>query len=207
MEIQEVNDLIPVDWHNQRVLIYKQIADSLNCSVDLLRMHFKNRSDQFEEGVHYFKLTGEALRQFRRRVNVVYSGNQHLVSKCASNLILFTYQGVARLSKLIDTPEAWEIFSELERVYFGVLESEIEKAQVVQEELPFAQRYSAAARRSVARDFKESKNNPAPVAPAFAANPELADKLIAIAQLMEPAPARDKILSYAANLLVGERLF
>ncbi len=31
---------------------------------------------------------------------------------------LWTCQGVARLSKLIDTPEAWELFTELEKNYF-----------------------------------------------------------------------------------------
>lgn len=36
---------------------------------------------------------------------------------------------------------------------------------------------------------------------------ELAHELIAIAELMEPAPERNKILIHAANLLIGQRLF
>ena len=116
-----VKDLIPVDYANQRVLTYKQIAQGLNCSIDLLRMHFKNHPEQFQEGVHYFKLEGETLRAFRRKINEVYSPNQQLVGKFASCLLIFTYQGVARLSKLIDTKEAWD---ELEKNYFNASPAE-----------------------------------------------------------------------------------
>ena len=61
-----VKDLIPVDYANQRVLTYKQIAQGLNCSIDLLRMHFKNHPEQFQEGVHYFKLEGSPLQEFKK---------------------------------------------------------------------------------------------------------------------------------------------
>ena len=35
------------------------------------------------------------------------------------SLTLFEVQGAARISKLIDTPEAWQLFTELEQFYFN----------------------------------------------------------------------------------------
>ena len=128
-----IKDLIPVDYANQRVLIYKQIAQGLDCSIDLLRMHFRNHKDLFKEGVHYFKLEGAPLQEFKKEVinryvdsspaqkeiNEVYFDSPILsLFKGAKSLLLFTEQGVARLSKLIDTEEAWKLFTALEQNYF-----------------------------------------------------------------------------------------
>lgn len=118
----EFQNLIPLNWHNQRILTYKQVAEGLKCSRDLLRMHFKNHEELFQEGVHYFKLEGEVLRTFKKNVNQVYIDSPHSFPsfiKGAKCLVLWTCQGVARLSKLIDTPEAWQLFTELENNYFN----------------------------------------------------------------------------------------
>lgn len=128
----EIQSLVPVEWKAQLVLTSVQVVQGLGCSVDAIKMNFKNHRELYVEGVHYFKLTGEALRTFRRQVNLVYPATSpHHISKYASNLYLWTYQGVVRHSKLIDTPEAWKMFDELERAYFGVIKS----APTVEEEL------------------------------------------------------------------------
>lgn len=215
MEIQE---LIPIDYANQRVLTTAQLADIYGTTPARIKDNFRYAKEQFEEGVHYFKVTGEALRALKSEVGISdllpigmeQGKNSALpspISKMASCVYLWTKEGCVRHCKMLNTQKAWDMFSEMERIYFGVLESEIERATVVQEELPFAQRYSAAARRSVARDFKESKKNAAPATPALTANPQLADKLIAIADKIHDDSARDKILIHAANLLVGQELF
>ena len=64
-----LNNLIPVDWSNQRVLTTAQVADALQCSTDLIRMHFKNHKEEFKEGVHFFQLTGGQFGDFKRRIN------------------------------------------------------------------------------------------------------------------------------------------
>lgn len=212
MEIQE---LIPIDYAGQRVITSSQLAQVYDCNPTQIRDNFRKTKNQFEEGVHYFKVEGAELKQLKEtikeaenfRVPAVSETQSSPLSKMASSAYLWTYQGCVRHCKMLNTQKAWDMFSEMERIYFGVLESEIERATVVQEELPFAQRYSAAARRSVARDFKESKKNAAPATPALTANPQLADKLIAIADKIHDDSARDKILIHAANLLVGQELF
>lgn len=120
----ENQNLVPVEWNAQLVLTSAQVAKGLGCSFDTIRMNYKNHRELYVEGVHYYKLTGEALRTFRSHVNNIYAPTSpYHISKYASNLYLWTYQGVVRHSKLIDTPEAWKMFDELERVYFGVMKN------------------------------------------------------------------------------------
>lgn len=204
----EIQNLTPIDYANQRVLTTAQLAEAYGTTSNVIKENFRRTKEYFQEGVDYFKVEGGALRELKELVE--QGKNSDLpspISKMASCVYLWTYQGCVRHCKMLNTQKAWDMFSEMERIYFCVLESE--RATVVQEELPFAQRYSAAARRSVARDFKESKKNAAPVvpAPALTANPELADKLIAIADKFNGEEIHDRILIHAANLLVGQELF
>ena len=118
MKIQE---LVPVEWSNQRVLTGTQVAEVLGCSPNLIKEHFRNHPLEFVEGVHYFKLEGAALRALKAKMCVGkdLASAHSPVGKYVSCLKLWTVQGVARISKLIDTEEAWRIFTELEAVYFG----------------------------------------------------------------------------------------
>lgn len=113
-------NLVPVEWSNQLVLVTRQVADGLNCSPDLINHHFHNHRKEFVEGVHHFTLRGAAFRAFKRVMNILHDQKSpyHLPSS-VSNIKLWTCQGVARVSKLIDTPEAWQLFTVLEENYFG----------------------------------------------------------------------------------------
>ena len=126
MEIQEVNDLIPIVWENQRVLISKQVAKAYGTTTNVIKENFRRSKEYFEEGVHYFKLTGEELRELKAQFNEFR--NSDIVSpvpKMANCLYLWTYQGCVRHCKMINTPEAWKMFDVLERVYFGVIKGEM----------------------------------------------------------------------------------
>ena len=135
----EKKNLVPVDYSNQRVLTYTQVAEGLNCSVDQLRSLYKNHKQEFLPGVHFFNVEGAALRSLKNDMS-----NRQAVPfvKGAKNVKLWTCQGVARLSKLIDTKEAWNLFSALEKNYFNVVPVE----------------------NSLFPDEEMVKENPAPVA-------------------------------------------
>lgn len=109
-----LNNLIPVEWSNQRVLTTAQLAEVYECNPKNIKVNFGNAKEQFVEGVHYFKLTGEALRQFKGQVK----GIDLPISTFASHLYLWTYQGCVRHCKMLNTPKAWEMFDELENHYF-----------------------------------------------------------------------------------------
>ncbi len=72
-----------------------------------------NHKARFVEGIHYFKLEGNELQQFKR-----VPDNIGLVSKYTSQQILWTEKGAARMSKIVDTDEAWSFFEKMENAYF-----------------------------------------------------------------------------------------
>lgn len=77
--------------------------------------NYQNNASRFVEGKHYFRLEGEALREFKNRPEII-----GFVGKQARSLTLWTERGAARHAKMLDTPEAWEVFEKLEDCYFTV---------------------------------------------------------------------------------------
>ena len=128
----EVKDLVPVDFANQRVLLTVQLADKYGCTTTQIKQNFNNAKAQFVEGVHYFKLTGTALRDFKDRFK-----DTDLVGARARSLYLWTAAGIFLHAKFLNTPKAWALFNEigaaitapfLEQIIFG-----LEKAVVPEE--------------------------------------------------------------------------
>lgn len=109
----DINQLIPVDYSNERVLTTEQLAEVYGCSPDAIKKNFSNNKDKFIEGIHYFKLENTELKQFKDRVK-----NVHLVGKNASTIILWTRRGCSRHCKMIGTDAAWDMFDQLEDCYF-----------------------------------------------------------------------------------------
>lgn len=54
-----------VEYQGQRVLTTEQLAQAYECDVVNIRNNFKNNKKRFEEGKHYFKLTGEEFTKFK----------------------------------------------------------------------------------------------------------------------------------------------
>ena len=76
--------------------------------------NFKRNESRFVEGKHYFKLEGDALKQFKNCS--AFSG---LVGLRAPALYLWTARGATRHAKMLSTDKAWEVFEELEDNYFN----------------------------------------------------------------------------------------
>lgn len=119
MEIQEIKDLVPIEWANRPVLLTKQVADAYGTTTECISHNFCENKEQFKEGEHYFKLTGAALREFKKECR-----NSAIVppfSKMANCLYLWTKEGCVRHCKMLNTKEAWEVFDALERFYFAAI--------------------------------------------------------------------------------------
>jgi len=120
----DISRLLRIEYHGELVLTTKQIADGYECSVDIIRWNFAKNKDKFVEGVHYFKLEGAALREFKEYLAKVMAQNNDVdeidaaFSPLASSLYLWTKEGVVRHCKLIGTQEAWNVFAKLEKAYF-----------------------------------------------------------------------------------------
>ncbi|EKG9046543.1 phage antirepressor KilAC domain-containing protein, partial [Escherichia coli] len=96
-----------------RVVTTETLARGYGVDEANIRNNLSRNLDRFEEGKHYFLLTGLKLREFKNRVTGSYS-----VGKNARSLTLWTERGAARMSKIVDTNEAWAFFEKLEDSYF-----------------------------------------------------------------------------------------
>lgn len=112
-----MNDLFVIQHNNQRVLTTKQLADVYETTSQAISQNFINNQKHFVEGVHFYLLKGQELRDFKN-----YFDNIELVGKRSPHLYLWTERGANRHCKILDTDKAWEQFDNLEYAYFRVKE-------------------------------------------------------------------------------------
>ncbi|ACQ67632.1 hypothetical protein BJP44_04220 [Candidatus Williamhamiltonella defendens] len=108
------NQLPIIEWKNIRVVTTETLAKGYGASMKNIQANLANHKSRFVEGIHYFKLEGNELQQFKR-----VPDNIGLVSKYTSQQILWTEKGAARMSKIVDTDEAWSFFEKMESAYFN----------------------------------------------------------------------------------------
>ena len=113
------NKLIPIEHEGQRVITTELLAQAYETDTDNIKHNFNNHKENFKEGIHYYRLKGDALRAFKREVNDI-----PLVAPNVNQLYLWTERGANRHCKILDTPKAWEQFDNLEETYFLVKEQQ-----------------------------------------------------------------------------------
>ena len=101
---------VPVVWSSQRVLTTAQLAKYYECPVEYIRDNFRKNRDRFVAGRHFFKLEGEALKTFR---DYTEEGIFPVVPARTPSLYLWTAAGIFLHCKMINTPQAWELFSKI----------------------------------------------------------------------------------------------
>ncbi|WGM00252.1 ORF6N domain-containing protein [Arsenophonus nasoniae] len=107
------NQLPVIEWQNVRVVTTETLASGYGTEASNIRMNLSNNKSRFIEGIHYFNVTGEALAHLR--VNNIYAQ----ISNKARAITLYTEKGAARMSKIVDTDEAWSFFEKMESAYFN----------------------------------------------------------------------------------------
>lgn len=110
--------LTPIDHGGQRVITTELLAEAYETSTDNIKHNFSRNKGNFTEGVHYFLLQGDVLRDFKRKV----TDSPFAVSANVNQLYPWTERGANRHCKILDTPKAWEQFDNLEETYFAVKE-------------------------------------------------------------------------------------
>ncbi|PRW42433.1 hypothetical protein CSC04_3126 [Enterobacter roggenkampii] len=95
-----------------RVVTTEMLASGYGCEEKSIRMNLSRNLERFEEGKHYFMVTGADLKNLR----ATDSGSQ--ISTKVRTLTLWTEKGAARMSKIVDSDEAWSFFERLEDSYF-----------------------------------------------------------------------------------------
>lgn len=106
-------DICPViEWQGLRVVTTETLAKGYGTKVTNIRTNLDANRHRFIEGVHLHTISGESLSVLR------VSNPDAQISNKTRNLTLWTEKGAARMSKIVDTDEAWEFFEKLENAYF-----------------------------------------------------------------------------------------
>ncbi|MEX5869792.1 ORF6N domain-containing protein [Providencia hangzhouensis] len=121
----DANALPVIEWKGVRVVTTETLAAGYGVDEANIRMNLSNNRDRFVEGVHIITLKSDALRLFRNQVKDIYSVNKHTTS-----LTLWTEKGAARMSKIVDSDEAWSFFEKMEDAYFRPAPTEVSRKQL-----------------------------------------------------------------------------
>ena len=135
-----MSDLIPVEYRAERVLTTEQIAQAYECEPIQIQQNYNNNKDHFEEGKHFYKLTGEDLKEFKASVTSSKFSSQFKHAPC---LYLWTRRGASRHSKMLGTDRAWEMFDALEENYFNPRPKALTPAEQMAQGLLAAQKLLA----------------------------------------------------------------
>lgn len=78
-----MNNLVSIEQEGQKVLTTEQLASIYECENRNIHDNFKNNEDKFIENIHYFKLEGNSLKDFKNQPE-----NIGLVGQRSSTLYL-----------------------------------------------------------------------------------------------------------------------
>lgn len=131
-----MNNLIPIEHKNQRVLTTQQLADGYEAEPIKIQQNFHNNFSRYCEGTHYFILESEELRRFKSNLE------NFEVAPNVSRMLLWTEKGALLHAKSLNTDRAWEVYNELVDTYFRAkelkpltaLEALAQTVQVLQEQ-------------------------------------------------------------------------
>ena len=103
-----------ISYQGNPVVTTKQLAEFYGSQEENIRRNFSSNKDRFEEGKHFFKLTGKQVSDFvALSVSLTTT-----ISQNSTVLMLWTEKGAARHAKMLSTEKAWEVFEQLEDSYF-----------------------------------------------------------------------------------------
>ncbi|EMW7330386.1 ORF6N domain-containing protein [Escherichia coli] len=100
-----------IEWQGVRVVTTETLAAGYGTTPIRIQQNYIRNEDRFVEGKHFFKISGDELKSFR--LSFSESVNKHTTS-----LVLWTERCAARMSKIVDTDEAWLFFEKMEQAYF-----------------------------------------------------------------------------------------
>lgn len=110
IQIKATNLLIK-EYHHQRVVTFKDIDELHQRPEGTAGRNFRENREKFIEGIDYFYLTGEKLKELKAAAN--------FVGPYDSQLVLITQTGYPMLTKSMNDPLSWTVQRELVNRYFN----------------------------------------------------------------------------------------
>ncbi|HHG0228955.1 phage antirepressor KilAC domain-containing protein [Escherichia coli] len=135
INVENQPDEIPVlEWQGVRVVTTETLARGYGTTPIRIQQNYNRNEERFVEGKHFFKIKGDEIKSLR------LSFSELQISPKTRSLILWTERGAARMSKIVDTEQAWAFFEKLEDSYFRQKE---QQPVTIPQTLPEALRLAA----------------------------------------------------------------
>ncbi|EPA3543962.1 phage antirepressor KilAC domain-containing protein [Escherichia coli] len=135
INVENHPDEIPVlEWQGVRVVTTETLARGYGTTPIRIQQNYNRNEERFVEGKHFFKIKGDEIKSLR------LSFSELQISPKTRSLILWTERGAARMSKIVDTEQAWAFFEKLEDSYFRQKE---QQPVAIPQTLPEALRLAA----------------------------------------------------------------
>ncbi|MEC0089379.1 ORF6N domain-containing protein [Paenibacillus macquariensis] len=112
-----MNQLQIIDHNGQRVLTTNQLAESYEADRQQISYNFINNAKRYDQGKHFYSLTGDAKREFLDR-HEIQDGSRN-----AAVLYLWTEKGAWLHAKSLNTDKAWEAYEMLIDDYYSIKET------------------------------------------------------------------------------------
>ena len=120
----EIGQMNRLEVNGELVLTTAQLAQFFSCSTQAIVKTFHRNKSDFIEGEHFFKLEGEDLRNFKRKMtDCTFATNCTfaVINPNAHIFYLWTALGAARFAKSLRTKKAWAVYEHLVVNYFKTL--------------------------------------------------------------------------------------
>ncbi|MDA8221783.1 MAG: ORF6N domain-containing protein, partial [Desulfitobacterium hafniense] len=135
-----MNNLIPVEYQGQRILITTQLAESYETDAKHINDNFANNKDRYTLGKHYFSLDGEELKVFKEAYPI-FSGNL----KFAPIAHLWTEKGAWLHAKSLNTDKAWEAYEMLVDDYYAIKQLQPKDSYMIEDPIERAKAWIVEA--------------------------------------------------------------
>ncbi|EBV7175732.1 TPA: phage antirepressor KilAC domain-containing protein [Salmonella enterica subsp. enterica serovar Litchfield] len=132
---ESVPEVPVLEWECVRVVTTETLASGYGTGEANIRKNLSRNAVRFIEGIHIFTIKGQELKNLR------VTNSHAQISNKARSIVLWTEKGAARMSKIVDTDQAWAFFEKLENRYFRQNESPCGLA--IPQSLPEALRLAA----------------------------------------------------------------
>ncbi len=148
------NELTIIEHNSQRVLTTSLLAEGYGADEKQIYDNFANNKFRYEEGKHYYCLTGDELKAFKD--NPQHEG---LVGKNAPSLYLWTEKGALLHAKSLNTDRAWDVYSQLVDEYFRVAAIKVRDSYMISDPVERAQRWieETKEKQALAMKVEEQK--------------------------------------------------
>lgn len=108
IDIQSETELTPLEHNHQRILTTEQIAVAHGTEPIIIRRNYQRNKERYVEGVHYYYLEKDELRQFMN-----HASNCRVVDRRIAHLYLWTERGAFLHAKSLNTDQAWAVYEAL----------------------------------------------------------------------------------------------